>query len=92
MIIITSPDKPFTYTGKGTIRRQACIKEYEAEINAVYDAVAECSQIHINAPEPDAWDIESIRDFVFRVIAKVMGEAEETLELDMDLFNLGLDR
>ena len=90
MIIVASPKKPFTYTGKGTIRRQACIIEYEPEISAAYDAVAESSQTHISAPE--TWELEDIRDFVSRVVNEVMGEAAERLNLDTDMFEIGLDR
>ena len=90
MIIVTSPNKPFTYTGKRTVRRQACINEYEAEIDAAYNAVAESSQMHIRAPT--SWDLESTTDFVLRVIAQVMGEAEENLGSGTDLFEFGLDR
>ena len=90
MIIVTSPAKPLTYTAKGTIRRQACINEYEAEINAAYDAVAESSQTHISAP--DTWDLENVQDYVLRVVTEVMEEPEGKIAPDTDLFEIGLDR
>jgi len=36
MIIPAAPDRPFTYTAKGTLRRQAVISEYGREIDQVY--------------------------------------------------------
>lgn len=90
MIVVTSPEKPLTYTAKGTIRRQACLNEYEAEINAAYDAVAESSQSHIRVP--DTWNVEDIEDYVSRVVTEVMEEPEGKLDHHQDLFEVGLDR
>lgn len=36
MIILAAPTKPFEYTAKGTPRRNACLKTYEGEIEALY--------------------------------------------------------
>ena len=92
MIVVTSPNRPFLYTGKGTIRRQACIAEYEKEIKAAYDAVAESSQAHIDPPP--AWDLEGTKDFVRKVVTHVMGDASGggKVKEDTELFQVGLDR
>ena len=90
MIIVTSASKPLAYTPKGTVRRQACIDEYEAEINAAYDAFEESSQADMDPPA--AWDLDGIKDFVKRVVSKVMGETTKQLADESDLFELGLDR
>ncbi|KAJ7819956.1 hypothetical protein B0H14DRAFT_3089317 [Mycena olivaceomarginata] len=39
MILVSKPNKPFTYTAKMTARRQAIITDYEDEIAELYDAV-----------------------------------------------------
>jgi hypothetical protein len=36
MVLVSRPSKPFSYSGKGTVRKAAVIKEYEPEINALY--------------------------------------------------------
>ena len=36
MILVASPDKPFTYTAKNTPRRHAIIEDYDQEINQIY--------------------------------------------------------
>lgn len=89
MVVITSLDKPLTHTSKGTIRRQACITDYEAEINATYDAFEESSRAETTPPA--TWDIEGIKGFVRRVVAKVMGEGARIAD-ESDLFEIGLDR
>ncbi|OBZ79958.1 L-aminoadipate-semialdehyde dehydrogenase large subunit [Grifola frondosa] len=62
MILVASPSKPFTYTAKNTARRQAIINDYEGEIDALYDAVAETTQADI-AP-PSAWSKDETLAFV----------------------------
>ena len=90
MIVVTSPNKPFQYTGKGSIRRQICIDEYEDEIKAAYDAVAESSQAHIEPPT--TWDLEGVREFVRGVVTHVMRDAGKKVEDETELFQVGLDR
>jgi acyl-coenzyme A synthetase/AMP-(fatty) acid ligase len=45
MIVVASPSKPFIYTAKMSARRQAILKGYDNEINAMYDVVEQTSQI-----------------------------------------------
>ena len=79
------PSKPFSYTGKGTTRRHAIIKDYEPEIDALY----ETSAAHKDIAAPTSWDQESILDFVRSVIRKGLGlEVEDGI----DLFQSGCDR
>src|SRR5487761_708862 len=47
MIIVASPAKPFVYTAKMTARRQAILKDYDEEINTLYDVVEQTSQVDI---------------------------------------------
>ena len=90
MIIVTSPDKPFSYTAKGSLRRQAIIKEYDAEIDAAYAAVEESSQENIAAPTE--WNILNVSDFVREVVLRTMKRNTDSLSDNADLFEMGLDR
>lgn len=87
MILIASPSKPFTYTAKGTARRQAIIADYAEEIDTLYKAVAETTQSDIGAP--DVWDLTHtlafLRQSVTRVLAKDVGDED-------DIFQYGCDR
>lgn len=88
MIMVTKPSKPFQYTSKNTLRRQAMINLYEPEISALYDAVEESSQLDI--PPPEDWDHDSIAQFIRHVVTKVM-EAEVIAD-EVDIFQAGADR
>ena len=87
MILVAKPNKPFSYTAKRTVRRGAVIKDYEDEINALYDSVEESSQSTV--PPPTSWDIAPTAEFVRRVVNQVMGR---TVPDDADLFQNGCDR
>ena len=90
MIIVASPDKPFSYTAKGSLRRQAIINEYEAEIDATYAAVEESSQENISAPTD--WSVTNVINFVREVVLRTMKGNTSALNDDVDLFEMGLDR
>jgi hypothetical protein len=87
MIIVASPSKPFLYTPKGSLRRSATLDSYEAEIEAIYEAVAEATQEEISAPAH--WSPESSSVFVRRVVTSVV--KAEVSDQD-DLFERGCDR
>lgn len=87
MIIVSTPEKPFTFTGKGTPRRQAIINEYADEINATYDAVGEI--VPPDAPFPPSWTDESTLNFVRDIVQRVMGVP---IRDDDDIFRNGCDR
>ena len=87
MIIVASPSKPFTYTGKGTPRRPAVIEEYQPEIEALYAEVEETTQAHL--PPPISWAIIDAIDFVRAVVHQVMTRAVNDTD---DLFQNGCDR
>ncbi|KZT66436.1 hypothetical protein DAEQUDRAFT_739999 [Daedalea quercina L-15889] len=86
MIIVAKPSKPFTYTAKGTVRRQAVIDEYSAEINSLYDQVEESTQFSI--PPPSHWDVVTATGFVRSVISKVL---VHSVGDDDDIFEHGCD-
>ena len=87
MIIVSKPSKPFQYTAKNTPRRQTIINEYEEEINALYDAIADSSQSEISAPRQ--WDLINTLDFVRSVVGKVL---PQNLDDTVDIFQSGCDR
>ena len=87
MILIASPSKPFTYTAKGTARRQSVIADYDAEIKALYAAVAETTQEIISAP--GEWSPTQTLDFIRKTVASVL---TTTVDDDADIFQHGCDR
>ena len=87
MIIVADPAKPFEYTPKGTPRRHVVIKAYDAEIKALYEAIADSSQTDI--PAPETWTEDATLVFVRTVVEKVM---KRQLAKDDDIFQEGCDR
>ncbi|KAI9459305.1 acetyl-CoA synthetase-like protein [Russula earlei] len=86
MIIVASPSKPFVYTAKMTARRQAILKAYDTEINALYDMVEQTSQVDI--PLPVEWTPSQSLDYVRRVVHKVM---TQKISDGVDIFQHGCD-
>ncbi|KAI0272871.1 acetyl-CoA synthetase-like protein [Russula aff. rugulosa BPL654] len=86
MITVASPSKPFAYTAKMTARRQAILKDYEPEINALYDAVEKTSQVDI--PIPAEWTPSQSLDYVRHVLHKIM---TQKVADDVDIFQHGCD-
>ncbi|KAH7929530.1 acetyl-CoA synthetase-like protein [Leucogyrophana mollusca] len=86
MIVVSKPSRPFTYTAKGTPRRQAIIAEYEREIDALYEAVEESTQSNI-APPP-RWDRDASTEYVRKVVTTVMGRTASDHD---DIFQQGCD-
>jgi len=87
MIIVASPSKPFAYTAKMTARRQAIIKDYEKEINALYDVIDQTSQVDI--PVPAEWTPSQSLDYMRHIVHKVM---THKVPDDVDIFQHGCDR
>ncbi|KAK1218396.1 hypothetical protein PQX77_018919 [Marasmius sp. AFHP31] len=86
MILVSSPQKPFSYTPKNTPKRQAILRDYAEEIARVYDAVSETKQS--NVPAPTSWDIGTTKSFVRAVVATVL---THFVRDDDDLFQYGCD-
>ena len=87
MIIVASPTKPFTYTAKNTPRRHFVIDEYKDEIDALYDAVEESTQVDL--VPPSMWTVDTAIDYVRAVVSRVI--ERDIGDLD-DLFQNGCDR
>ncbi|KAJ3481757.1 hypothetical protein NLI96_g7439 [Meripilus lineatus] len=86
MIIITDPAKPFTYTAKNTLRRQAIVAEYEPEIEALYAAVDETTQADLTPPA--SWDLPSTTEFVKAVVTRVLKQSVKDTD---DIFQQSCD-
>ncbi|KAH9917020.1 uncharacterized protein B0H18DRAFT_1036256 [Fomitopsis serialis] len=86
MILVAKPSKPFLYTAKHTVRRGAVIKEYEDEIDALYESVESSSQSAVSPPS--SWDIPAATGFVRAVVSQVMSRS---IPDDGDLFQHGCD-
>ena len=87
MIIVSSPQNAFTYTAKNTPRRQAIINDYQQEIDELYAAVEETTQVELSPPT--AWDLGSVTSYVRAVVNKVLKEAVGDTD---DIFLKGCDR
>ena len=99
MVMISSPEKPFQYTAKGSPRRQVITDMYETEISALYDGTP--SQCPLAAVEPtgshrDDVDLSSVDGCtklvraVFRKALKL--EVGEELKDEDDILQMGCDR
>jgi hypothetical protein len=87
MIIVASPSKPFVYTAKMSARRQAILRDYENEIDALYDAVERTSQVDI--PSPSEWTPPQSLEYMRHIVHKVM---TQKVADNVDIFQHGCDR
>ena len=87
MILVASPNKPFTFTAKGSPRWQAVIAEYAPEIEALYASVEESTQADL--PAPRSWDVKQASQFIRHLVTSVLGRPLDDTE---DLFQHGCDR
>ncbi|KAI0298355.1 acetyl-CoA synthetase-like protein [Multifurca ochricompacta] len=86
MITVADPSKPFVYTAKMTTRRQAILKDYETEIEALYSIVEQTSQV--DAPLPSEWTLSQSLYYVRQIVHKVMGQKVAD---SADVFQHGCD-
>lgn len=87
MITASSSEKPFTYTAKGTTRRQAIIADYAEEIDALYTSAKDKAFTEI--PPPITWDYEAIIAYVRQLVHSVLNRH---IQDDDDMFQYGCDR
>ncbi len=87
MVVIASPTKPFSYTGKGTVRRQAALQLYEEEIEVAYTLVQESTRQDV--PLPKSWDVLNATAYVRSLVGKLL---QRRIRDDADLFEHGIDR
>ncbi|EJC99607.1 acetyl-CoA synthetase-like protein [Fomitiporia mediterranea MF3/22] len=89
MIIVASPEKPFQYTAKRSLRRQVVLEAYSKEIDKLYTIVNDSAQVDI-APPKD-WSESSVLDFIRDVVAQTMKKEMCYLGDENDLFEHGAD-
>ena len=87
MILVSSPKKPFVLTAKLTVRRQAVIADYEPEIDALYDRVAETAQAVKQFP--NEWTEQTSLEFARNLIGSVL---KVRVKDDDDIFQHSCDR
>lgn len=87
MITVTHPSKPFQLTAKGTPRRHISLKEYDADIESLYQKVEESTQVDVAVPAD--WNEDTMRVYIRGVVTSVM--RAPTLADDDDLFQQGCD-
>ncbi|KAJ5670286.1 acetyl-CoA synthetase-like protein [Penicillium maclennaniae] len=83
---LASKTKPFKRTPKGTTQRRAVIRDYEKEINAIYEADLEDE---LQDCLPETLDQNSIAEYTLRTIARVL--ERPNVPVNQDLYSAGLD-
>ncbi|KIK64020.1 hypothetical protein GYMLUDRAFT_40242 [Collybiopsis luxurians FD-317 M1] len=87
MILITTASKPLPRAAKGTVMRKAAYKEYEKEIDQIYETVEANGGGGSVAP-PSAWTSESLQEWILTQVQELTGH---TPSISQDLFEKGLD-
>ncbi|KAI1213865.1 uncharacterized protein F4807DRAFT_203056 [Annulohypoxylon truncatum] len=88
MIAFTSPEKPMLRAGKGTVQRRLTVDMYASELDALYKA----NELSGNGPtRNDTNNNDSVEDTVKSIIAASTDIDVNSLSLNADLFELGLD-
>ncbi|KAK0184796.1 NRPS-like enzyme [Armillaria mellea] len=86
MILVAKPSKPFEFTPKGTLRRNAILKTYEQEIEDLYKTIDGVSQTDVVIPQ--LWTLKNvmtmIREIVTTVFEKKVGDAENIFAVGGD--------
>ncbi|KAL4734941.1 hypothetical protein BDV11DRAFT_174302 [Aspergillus similis] len=92
-IMFTSPEKPMSRTGKGTIQRAATLAAYSHELDVLYADADKVSPKAVNqmARPGRTDDTQVIAAFVREVVASVTGWKKEHLGDTDNFFHLGLD-
>ena len=84
-ILFTTPEKPMSRAGKGTVQRKATLASYSAEIDALYSDAD-------NMRDREAFvklDINNLEQSVLQIITSTSSIAE--LRAEDDLFSRGMD-
>ncbi|KAJ7072833.1 hypothetical protein C8F01DRAFT_972227, partial [Mycena amicta] len=90
MILFSSTEKLLPRAGKGTVMREAALKEYAPEIDAIYETVAASSNIASSIKLPNKWESAEVSAWLVG-LAKGLGGVEEGITLDVDVFRQGFD-
>lgn len=87
LILVASPDRPFPVSGKGSIRKSQVVKDYEKEIDELYDAQE--ARANVGVEVPSEWSSEATVDYVRKVVGKVL---VQKVQDEDDIFQFGGDR
>jgi nucleoside-diphosphate-sugar epimerase/aryl carrier-like protein len=85
MIRLSSPEKPFKLTSKGTTQRHIVNKDYAQEIDDLY--AAQNDQLEMQLPSPV--DLESMKGYLHNMISLLSGESN--FGNGDDLYSFGMD-
>lgn len=86
MILVASPDKPFEFTAKESLRRGAILKAYEQEIEDIYNAIEAVSP---NVPIPPILTLKTAKTVVRDIVKGAL--QQDTVGDDDDIFSVGGD-
>src|SRR5260370_9859409 len=86
MLIVARPDKPFTFTSKGSIRRSAAVVDYQEEIEATYQAMEYTLEADLETPSD--WTPEGTLYFIRELVSTIM---QTEISDDADIFQNGPD-
>ncbi|KAI8634247.1 acetyl-CoA synthetase-like protein [Xylariaceae sp. FL1651] len=87
LIAVTSPDKRFLRSGKGSIQRASTVQLYAEEINRLYEQAEKGTQLDVAAL--DVSSEESLAAFISHTFESLGRKAK--LDLDTDFFSAGID-
>ncbi|PBK81586.1 NRPS-like enzyme [Armillaria gallica] len=86
MILVASPDKPFEFTAKESLRRGAILKSYEQEIEDIYNAVEVVSP---DVPIPLILSLKTATTVVRDIVKGAL--QQDTVGDNDDIFTVGGD-
>ncbi|KAJ7845316.1 putative aminoadipate reductase [Mycena leptocephala] len=89
MILFTSPTKPLPRAGKGTVLRKAALNVYAADIDSLYDVVAEKTNIVDRIKPPSVWELETIQPWLLKLATDLSDKFN--IFPEVDLFQQGFD-
>ncbi|KAB8226591.1 hypothetical protein BDV33DRAFT_197585 [Aspergillus novoparasiticus] len=85
MIKLSSPEKPFKTTPKGTTQRRAVNRDYKEEIDAIYASADQ----QLNRSLPEIITLDNITQYVNETVCSLL--ERETIDNNEDLYSAGLD-
>ncbi|KAI1461664.1 hypothetical protein F4805DRAFT_412942 [Annulohypoxylon moriforme] len=88
MIVFTTPEKPMPRAGKGTVQRKQAVDMYTSEIDALYE---ENEMPNNGLTNTGSGNGSSVEDAVKNALASSTDIDINSLSIDTDLFELGLD-
>ncbi|SJL14868.1 uncharacterized protein ARMOST_18343 [Armillaria ostoyae] len=86
MVLVAKPSKPFEFTAKGTLRRNAILKAYEQEIEDLYKAVDGVSQTDVVIPQ--LWTLKNVMTMIREIVTAIF---ERKVDDTDDIFVAGGD-